>query len=152
MSMDSWLSIMFVAWLMLGGIGGICVACTLVGRNMRRKRHDDIVSSKSLEKKKRIKKKYNILRKLFAGLEGDLLKLACDFMQNAAFMAVTMEVLQETINEKGATEEYCNGENQRGIKKSSEVDVYNRQLADMLPKEETGNVKADEYDTFVKAR
>ena len=126
------------------------------------KNASDIVSSKSLEKKKRIKKKYNILRKLFAGLEGDLLKLACDLMQNAAFMAVTMEDLQEAINEKGATEEYRNGENQRGIKKSSEVDVYNtmaknyssyiRQLTDMLPKEEAGKVKVDEFDEFVKAR
>ena len=42
MSMDSWLSIMFVAGLMLGGIGGICVACTLVGRNMRRIKHEKI--------------------------------------------------------------------------------------------------------------
>lgn len=122
----------------------------------------DIVSSKSLEKKKRVKKKYNILKKIFADLEGNLFKVACDLIQNAAFMAVTMEDLQEIINEKGATEEYQNGENQKGVKKSSEVEVYNtmaknysgyiRQLTDMLPKEEADKIKVDEFDEFVKAR
>ena len=42
MSMDSWLGMLFMAGLMLGGIGGICVACTLVGRNMRRARHEKV--------------------------------------------------------------------------------------------------------------
>lgn len=41
MNMDSWLGIVFVAGIMLGGIGGICAACTLIGRNMRR-RHEKV--------------------------------------------------------------------------------------------------------------
>ncbi len=126
------------------------------------KKSSEIVSSKSSEKQKRIKKKFNILKRIFKDLEGNLLKVACDLIQNAAFMAVTMEDLQEIINEKGATEEYRNGENQKGIKKSSEVEVYNtmaknysgyiRQLTDMLPKEAADKVKVDEFDKFVKAR
>ena len=53
MSMDSWLGMVFMAGLMLGGIGGIYVACTLVGRNMRKKRHekiDNVIYNKKLSK------------------------------------------------------------------------------------------------------
>ena len=42
MSMDSWLGMAFMAGLVLGGIGGICAACTLVGRNMRRRKHEKV--------------------------------------------------------------------------------------------------------------
>ena len=42
MNMDSWLGIVFVAGIMLGGIGGVCVACTLIGRNMRKNRYEKV--------------------------------------------------------------------------------------------------------------
>ena len=42
MSMDSWLGIVFVAGIMLGGIGGVCVACTLIGRNMRKRKYEKV--------------------------------------------------------------------------------------------------------------
>ena len=70
-------------------------------------------------------------------------------IENAAFMAVSLTDLQRIINEKGYTEEYQNGENQFGTKKSSEVDIYNtmvknfnatmKQLIDMLPESPSGS-------------
>ena len=66
-------------------------------------------------------------------------------IEEAAFMAVSLAELQEKINEKGYTEEYQNGANQKGVKKSSEVEIYNtmiknymavvKQLTDLIPKE-----------------
>ena len=40
-------------------------------------------------------------------------------------MKVTLEDLQEAINENGVTEEYQNGANQRGIKQSATLQSYN---------------------------
>src|SRR5687768_4873187 len=64
-------------------------------------------------------------------------------IKNAAFMTVTLEDLQESINANGIVSEYKNGENQFGSKKSPEVEVYNamiknhmaimKQLTDLIP-------------------
>ena len=60
-------------------------------------------------------------------------------------MRVTLEDLQEAINENGVTEEYQNGANQRGIKQSATLQSYNaliknyasviRTLSQLLPPE-----------------
>ena len=67
-------------------------------------------------------------------------------MDEAAFMAASLYELRKIINEKGYTEEYQNGANQKGIKKCSEVEIHNtmiknysaiiKQLTDLLPKEQ----------------
>lgn len=67
-------------------------------------------------------------------------------MDEAAFMAASLYELRKIINEKGYIEEYQNGANQKGIKKCSEVEIYNtmiknysaiiKQLTDLLPKEQ----------------
>ena len=44
-------------------------------------------------------------------------------MDEAAFMAASLYELRKIINEKGYTEEYQNGANQKGIKKCSEVEI-----------------------------
>ena len=50
-------------------------------------------------------------------------------IQNAAFMKVTLEDLQEEINLNGVTEEYQNGENQRGVKQSAALQSYTALIA-----------------------
>lgn len=74
-------------------------------------------------------------------------------------MAESLDELQETIREKGFTEEYQNGANQHGIKKCSEVEIYNtmiknymgviKQLVDLLPDGESGG---DELLDFIGAK
>ena len=69
-------------------------------------------------------------------------ELAKTLLSKAKFMETQLTKLQAEIRKKGATEEYQNGENQRGVKKSAAVDVYNtmiknfnmtiKQLDDML--------------------
>lgn len=97
-----------------------------------------------MEEDKLRKKELNKLRRIFKGIEKNKKDLVEQLMENAAFMAVELKKLQEHIAEHGCTEEYQNGENQRGKKKSSEVEVYNtmiknyttiiKQLTELLPK------------------
>ena len=75
-----------------------------------------------------------------------------------------MYELRQIIDEKGYTEEYQNGANQRGTKKCSEVELYNtmiknytsvvKQLTDLIPKDSNngGRAESDEFMDFVNDR
>ena len=88
-------------------------------------------------------KELNKLKKIFKDIEPGKQKIVEKLISNAAFMAESLDELQEIIREKGFTEEYQNGANQYGIKKCSEVEIYNtmiknyssviKQLVDLLP-------------------
>ena len=79
-------------------------------------------------------------------------------IQNAAFMTVTLDELQKAINQKGMVEEYQNGANQKGFKKTVEVEIYNamvknqisifKQLSELMPMD-APNPKNQE-DDFIK--
>lgn len=91
----------------------------------------------------RIKREREKLAEVFAKMDENKRKTAEKLMDNAAFMAVTLEDLRDSINENGCVSEYQNGENQKGTKKSPEVEVYNtmiknyttviKTLCDLLP-------------------
>lgn len=51
--------------------------------------------------------------------------MALPLLQNASFMKVTLEDLQEIINEEGVTDVYQNGANQHGKKQSATLQSYN---------------------------
>lgn len=51
--------------------------------------------------------------------------IALPLIQNAAFMKVTLEDLQEIIKREGVTETYQNGANQFGVKQSASLQSYN---------------------------
>ena len=104
------------------------------------------------EKLKRIKTEKNKLNRIFKNIDEKRRKTVERLIDNAAFMAATLEDLQEDINQ--------NGENQWGTKKSPEVEVYNtmlknytsviRQLTDLLPPEE-GKADDDGFDAFLNS-
>lgn len=83
------------------------------------------------------------------------IKAAKGLIENAAFMAVHLQDLQADLNEHGCVEEYRNGENQYGMKKSAAADMYTtmyknyiatiKQLAELAP----DNVEADELTAFI---
>lgn len=112
-----------------------------------------------LEKEKRIKREVTRLGRVFRDLDKDRRAMADKVIRQAAFMAVTLEDLQDHINEHGTVSEYQNGENQWGTKKSPEVEIYNtmiknyssavKQLCDLLPPREA-KTAADELLDFVK--
>ncbi len=74
-------------------------------------------------------------------------------------MAVSLEDLQSIINNNGYVDEYQNGQNQFGTKKSAEVDIYNtmvknyttviKNLVDLLPNHEK-DIENDEVLKFIK--
>lgn len=77
-------------------------------------------------------------------------------------MAASLYELRQIINDKGYTEEYQNGENQRGTKKCSEVEIYIqlsknymsviKQLTDLLPKVTKSPDDDDGFGGFVDGR
>lgn len=83
-------------------------------------------------------------------------------IEEAAFMSASLYELRKKINEKGYTEEYQNGANQKGVKKCSEVEIYNtmvknymaaiKQLTDLLPKQPETGKTSDGFEDFVNGR
>lgn len=107
-------------------------------------------------------------KKKLSGICGEMdektRKAVESLMDEAAFMSASLYELRKIINEKGYTEEYQNGANQKGVKKCSEVEVYNtmiknymgtiKQLTELLPKlpsrSPTGT--GDGFEDFVNGR
>jgi hypothetical protein len=112
----------------------------------------------TLTKEQRISKEMSRLKKLFSNIPKNIMNSVLALIRNAAFMTVTLEDLQDKINESGAVSEYQNGENQWGTKKSPEVEIYNtmiknlstviKQLAELVPVGSTP--KSKEPDAFEK--
>lgn len=112
-----------------------------------------------LSKEKRISKEITRLKKLFKDMPKDTMNAVLALIRNAAFMTITLEDLQETINQAGAVSEYQNGENQWGTKKSPEVEIHIamtknlasviKQLTDLIP-ESAKPVSKKEPDAFEK--
>jgi len=116
-----------------------------------------------LTKDERIKKEIRRLKNIYSKMDPDVKKVTQSLIENAAFMAVTLDDLQEIINKDGVISEYQNGANQWGTKKSPEVEVYNtmvknhmaiiKQLTDLLPKEVKAVVEGnDGFDSFINSR
>ena len=111
-------------------------------------------------KEERINKEKARLKRQFSRIDKKRKGMVQRLIENAAFMATTLEDLQQEINENGCVSEYKNGENQFGTKKSPEVEIYNtmvknyaaviRQLTDLLPEEE--GMIDDGFDKFISAR
>lgn len=109
----------------------------------------------------RIKRERTRLTGIYKDLPQDIKKTAEKLIDNAAFMAITLEDLTAIINANGCTETYQNGANQFGTKKSAEVDVYNTMIKNyksvvdtllgLLPPREKGD-DDDGFDNFVEDR
>lgn len=110
---------------------------------------------KSIVENSNVRAEYRRLLKLYKDAPEKQLNLAKKLLVRAAFMAITLDELEKKIEENGVTEPYQNGANQKGVKKSAEVEVYNtmsknyaaimRQLSELLPKEKGGG---DGFDDF----
>ena len=113
-----------------------------------------------LTKDERLTKEFSRIKRILKDIPKNRKDAALSLMKNAAFMTVTLDDLQDEINEKGCISEYKNGENQFGTKKSPEVEVYNamiknhssiiKQLTDLIPGPDKGKIQADELMEFVK--
>lgn len=77
-----------------------------------------------LTKEERITREQRRLRAVFKTLEPGKLRVAENLIRDAAWMAVTLEDLQRTIDEEGIEVEYQNGANQHGTKQSEAVKTH----------------------------
>ena len=82
-----------------------------------------------MEKAERITAKRKELLEVFKGLSEQEMKVASGLIDQASFLSVTLEDLNQSISENGTTETYTNGEHQTGRKVSSEVKVYSSLLS-----------------------
>ena len=106
-------------------------------------------------KEQRIKTELDRLEKIFEKVDGNKRTILASLLQNAAFMKITLEDLQEIINAEGVTDEYQNGANQKGIKQSATLQGYNaliknytiviKTLTQILPPEERKTASIHEW-------
>ena len=94
-------------------------------------------------KTEKIAKETRRLKKIFKDLEPNKLKTVDALIARAAFITISLQDLEEELNENGWTEEYQNGAYQTGLKKSAAADVHisltknlnaiMKQLLDLVP-------------------
>lgn len=111
-----------------------------------------------------IKAEKRKLAGIYLRLDKKTKKSVDSLVDEAAFMAASLYELRKIIDDKGYTEEYQNGANQKGVKKCSEVEIYNtmiknyssivKQLTDLLPKEQAKGVTTtnDGFEDFINGR
>lgn len=95
------------------------------------------------QRKTKIKKEQKRLQEIFKNLDTSKKKAVEKLIEDAAFMAVTLEETRQIVARDGIVETYQNGANQTGVKKSSAVEVYDKmvntysrvvkQLTDLIP-------------------
>lgn len=81
-----------------------------------------------MTKDERIQAELARLMKIYQDLPENTLEVMLPLIQNAAFMKVTMDDLQEEIKENGAVETYQNGANQSGRKQAAAMQAYNQTI------------------------
>ena len=111
-----------------------------------------------------IKAEKRKLAGIYTRLDKKTKKSVDSLVDEAAFMAGSLYELRKIIDEKGYTEEYQNGANQKGVKKCSEVEIYNtmiknysaivKQLTDLIPKETAKSAQnmSDGFEDFINER
>lgn len=115
------------------------------------------------EREQRIEAEKKRLNTILSKVDKNKLKTVETLIDRAAFITISLQDLENILTEKGWTEEYFNGRNQSGIKRSSEADVHisltknlsaiMKQLIDIVPeKEPDAGDKSDELDNFLKGR
>ena len=96
-------------------------------------------------------------------IDEDKLNIALDLIKDIAFMTIKTCELKSEVELYGMTEEYQNGQFQKGRKKSASLEAYLnmtkqksaliKQLTDLLP-DDTNLItpKEDDFDIFLKER
>ncbi|MEL3973058.1 hypothetical protein AAEO50_12300 [Rossellomorea oryzaecorticis] len=116
---------------------------------------------KDKEVQKKIKKELRRLNNIFKDIEQGKKDTVRSLIENAAFMSVILDELQQHIAENGTVSEYQNGANQWGTKISPEAQIYNsmiknhmaivKQLTDLL-KDDDKDEDDDELMKFIHNR
>lgn len=118
------------------------------------------------QRKTKIKQEQKRLETILKNIDTSKKKTIEKLIEDAAFMAITLYETRQIITRDGVIEPYQNGENQKGIKKSAAVEVYDKmvntysrvvkQLCDLIPErvvfdqeEDTDEDPAEEIMAYV---
>ena len=111
------------------------------------------------KRKKLIKQELKRLNPLLDNIDPNRKRAFEKLINDAAFMAVTLEEARAIINRDGIIESYQNGQNQYGLKKSSAVEVYDKmintyskivkQMCDALPENVSAEDPGEEIMKFI---
>lgn len=115
-----------------------------------------------MEKEKLIKTEETGLKRMFTGLDGKKQQLAYRLCAKAAYIKVSLDELQEDIDENGYYEKFSQGKDQKPYdRRRPVVDTYNsftsgyqkymKQLTEMLPKQ-VESEKGDGFEDFIYGR
>lgn len=77
-----------------------------------------------LKKTTRIQREKDRLLRIFADLDENKKQVCKSLIERAAFITISLEDLEDTLNESGWVEAYRNGANQNGLKKSAAADAH----------------------------
>ena len=77
-----------------------------------------------MNRTERIETEQARLSDIFKDLDSNKLSVVSPLINRAAFITVSLEDLEEDLNENGWVEAYQNGANQGGMKKSAAADVH----------------------------
>lgn len=114
-------------------------------------------------KENKIMNEVDRLSKNYAGIDGKKRAIIRGLIQRAAFMRVTLNELEDDLNENGFTEMFSQGDQTPYERKRPVADLYNtmnanyqkiiKQMTDLLPKdEEKPKIDNDGFDNFVSGR
>lgn len=94
-------------------------------------------------KKDKVKKEFNRLNKIYKALTPNQYALMYPVIEKTAWLHVTIEELQDIVDENGVEEVYQHGENQSGVKETTAsktlvnytklYQAYIKQLDEKLP-------------------
>ena len=108
-----------------------------------------MAANKEKTKEQKIRKKTRELQKIFANIDENKQKIVMPLIDRAAFIIVSLCDLEQEISANGWTEEYQNGANQSGHKKSAAADAHisltknltaiTKQLLELVPPAEEKN-------------
>ncbi|WP_398439064.1 hypothetical protein [Sedimentibacter sp.] len=103
----------------------------------------------------------NKMLEQFKEISDDKRKLAMRLIERAAFMTITLQILEDNIKSKGPTYLFEQGAQKMIIENPSQksyntminryTTIYDK-LISLLPKEETNKTEDDGFDDFVNGR
>ena len=88
------------------------------------KDHEGGVEMAKRTRESRIKAENKRLQKILQDLDPNKLEIVNTLICRAAFLTVSLQDLEEEIALEGWTEEYQNGDNQKGVKQSAAAGVH----------------------------
>ena len=114
---------------------------------------------KDLTREERIRKEELRLLRLFTDMEETRKKTVLGLIRRAAFMRISLEDLEDYLNENGFTEMFSQSDKQEPyLRERPEAKIYAtlnagyqkimKQLTDLLPKEDRTDKGGDAFDDF----